>query len=102
MHPTPGSVFLYGINVLLASLTLSLLIFYVAKEPGLVAEEVADEDLRRMYRWRWASIGVNVFALLMAVVAPLVAVALYLVTTLLALALPLLGLGWRRHRSRAT
>jgi uncharacterized membrane protein len=94
-------VFLYGVNVLLASLTLSLLLFYVAKEPGLVTEEVADEDLRRMYRRRWAAIGLNVFALAMAVIAPLAAVALYLVMTGLALALPLLGLG-RRRRSRAT
>ena len=93
-------VFLYGVNVLLASLMLSLLIFYVANEPGIVVDGIADETLRRMYRRRWFVIGVNVFALLMALVAPLFAVGLYLVVTVLVLLLPVFGLGRRRHRAR--
>jgi len=92
------AVIFYGLNVLLASLTLSLLMFYVAREPALVVDQLADETLRMLYRERWVVIGVSVFALAMAFLAPLVAVGLYLVSTVLLLALPLVGLGrrWRR------
>ena len=92
------AVILYGLNVLLASLTLSLLMFYVAREPALVVDQMADETLRMLYRERWVVIAVSVFALAMAFVAPFVAVGLYLVSTVLLLALPLVGLGrrWRR------
>ena len=92
-------VLLYGVNVLLASLTLSLLMFYVAREPGLVVDGIADESLRRMYRHRWFVIGVNAFALVVALVAPLAAVGLYLVVTVLVLVLPFLRLGRHRYRS---
>ena len=92
-------VLLYGVNVLLATVTLSLLMFYVASEPGLVVGGIADQSIRRMYRRRWFVIGVNVFALLVAVVAPLAAVGLYLVVTVLVLVLPFFGFG--RHRRRA-
>ena len=92
------AVIFYGLNVLLASLTLSLLMFYVAREPALVVDQMADETLRMLYRERWVVIAVSVFALAMAFVAPFVAVGLYLVSTVLLLALPLVGLGrrWRR------
>jgi uncharacterized membrane protein len=92
------AVIFYGVNVLLASLTLSLLMVYVAREPTLMIDEIAEDRLRRAYRERWAVIGVNAFALATAFVAPLVAVGLYLVSTLLLLALPLLGLGRRWSR----
>jgi uncharacterized membrane protein len=93
------AVIFYGLNVLLASLTLSLLMFYVAREPALVVDQIADETLRLLYRERWVVIGVNAFALATAFVAPLVAVGLYLVSTVLLLALPLVGLGRRWRRS---
>ncbi len=96
------AVLIYGIVVLLASLTLSLLMFYVAQEPALIVDDIADERLRLMYRRRWFVIGVNVFALAVALVAPVVAVGLYVVTTVLVLALPFVGLGRRRHRPTAS
>jgi hypothetical protein len=65
-------------------------------------DEIADESLRRLYRQRWAAIGVNIFALAMALVAPRVAVGLYLITTVLLLGLPLVHLHRRWRRSRAT
>jgi Na+/proline symporter len=94
-------VVFYGINVLLASLMLSLLLFYVAREPGLAVDGIADQRIKRMYVQRWMVIGVNLFALVMALVAPLIAVGLYLVTTVLFLAMPLLGFGqhWRKSGS---
>jgi uncharacterized membrane protein len=94
-----AAVVVYGLNVLLASVTLSLLMFYVAREPALVVDQIADERLRLLYRERWVVIGVNAFALATAFVAPLVAVGLYLVSTVLLLALPLVSLRRRWRRS---
>ena len=90
-----AAVVIYGVNVLLASLTLSLLMFYIASERSLLVDGVADETLEAKVRQRWAVIGLNVAAIVVALVVPLAAVGLYLITTLLALLLPLIHL--RRH-----
>ncbi len=92
-----AAVIIYGINVLLASLTLSLLMFYIASERSLVLDGVADETLEAKVRQRWVVIGLNVAAIALAVVAPIAAVGVYLVMTLLALALPLVRLRRRRR-----
>jgi uncharacterized membrane protein len=91
-----AAVVIYGVNVLLASLTLSLLMFYIASERSLVVDGVADETLEAKVRQRWVVIALNVVAIAIAIVLPLAAVGLYLVMTFLALALPLIQL--RRHR----
>jgi hypothetical protein len=57
------AVMLYGLNVLVASLMLSLLILYVSRETALLVNDIAGERLRRLYRRRWSAIGLNVFAL---------------------------------------
>jgi uncharacterized membrane protein len=93
-----AAVVIYGVNVLLASLSLSLLMFYIASERSLVAEGVADEMLEAKVRQRWILIALNVVAIALALVAPLAAVGVYLVLTVLALVLPLIHL--RRHRQR--
>jgi uncharacterized membrane protein len=93
-----AAVVIYGINVLLASLSLSLLMFYIASERSLVADGVADKILEVKVRQRWILIVVNVAAIALAVVAPLAAVGGYLVMTVLALVLPLIQL--RQHRRR--
>ena len=95
-----AAVIIYGVNVLLASLALSLLMFYIASERSLVVDGVADETLEAKVRQRWIVIALNVAAIALAVVAPLAAVGVYLVMTFLALALPLIHL--RRRRARAT
>ena len=87
---------IYGLNVLVASLTLSMLMFYIARQPQLVVDELADDTLKRIFRQRWISIGVGAFAVILALVAPYVAIALYLVEALLVIVLPLLGV----HRAR--
>ena len=87
---------IYGLDVLLASLTLSLLIFHVARQPHLLVDDLAEDSLEGIYRRRWIAIGVGAFAVLLAFVAPLLAVALYLVVAVLFLVLPLLGM----HRAR--
>ena len=91
------AVLLYGINVLLASLTLSLLLRYIAHEPSLVADNIADESLRRITKQRWISIGVNTIAVIVALIAPIIAVGLYLIQTILMLVFPLVGM--RRHHA---
>ena len=95
------AVLLYGLNLLLASLTLSFLMFYVARQSALLVDEIDDEQLRRLYRRRWTAIAMNVFALATALVAPRVAVGLYLITTVLLVGLPLVQLRRRWRRSRA-
>ena len=92
-----AAVVIYGVNVLLASLALSLLMFYIASERSLVVDGVADETLDAKIRQRWVVIALNIAAIAIALVAPLAAVGLYLVMTLLALALPLIHLRRRRH-----
>ncbi len=89
---------LYGLDLLLASLVLSLLILYLADEPALLVDNIAEGTLKRITRQRWTSIGLNVVAIAVALVAPRVAVALYLVVSTVLLIIPLLGL--RRHRQR--
>ena len=92
-----AAVVIYGVNVLLASLCLSLLMFYIASERSLIIDGVADETLEGKVRQRWVVIVLNVGAIALAVVAPLAAVGVYLVMTFLALALPLIHLRRRRH-----
>jgi TMEM175 potassium channel family protein len=90
------SVALYGVNLLLATLVLSALILYLAREPFLLVDDIAEGTLRRITRRRWAALGLNVFALAVGLVAPKVAVGLYLVETAVLLVIPFLGM--RRHR----
>ena len=87
---------IYGLNVLLASLAMSLLMFYVARQPTLIIDEIADDTLRRLYHQRWIAIGVSTFAVIVALVAPLIAVALYFTAAVLFLVFPLFGM----HRAR--
>ncbi len=64
---------------------------------SIVLDTVADETLAGRVRQRWASIGLNVVAIAVALVLPLAAVGLYLIVTLVALVLPLIRL--RRHQT---
>ncbi len=93
-----AAVVIYGTNVLLASLALSLLMFYITSERSLVVGDVADETLEAKVRQRWIVIAVNLVGIAIALVAPLAAVGVYLIMTFVALALPLVRL--RRHRQR--
>lgn len=93
-----AGVLVYGTNVLLSSITLSLMIYYVSKDPELVNEDVEEDRLRGFFQRRWIFIGVNVLALAVAFVAPLVSIGLYLVMTAMMLVLPFLGL--HRHLRR--
>jgi len=93
------ATFIYGLNVLIASLMLSLLIFYIARQPQLLIDKLSDETLKRIYRQRWIAIGVGAFAVILALVAPFVAVVIYLVVAVLFLVLPLLGIRLARRNA---
>ena len=92
-----AAVVIYGLNVLLASLALSLLMFYIASERSLVLDGVADETLAAKVHQRWVLIGLNVAAIALAIVAPAAAIGVYVVMTFLGLALPLIHLRRRRR-----
>ena len=94
------AVVLYGVDLLLASIVLSLLIRYLAREPSLLVDVIAEGSLRRVTRQRWTSLGLNVLAIAVALVAPKVAVGLYLVETTLLLIIPFLGMRRHRHQPR--
>ena len=94
---TSAAVIIYGANLLVASASMSLLMFYVASERSLIRDDVADETLRAKVRQRWAAIVLNIVAIAIAIVLPLVAVGLYLLVTLVGLVLPFVRL--RRRRS---
>ncbi len=60
-----------------------------------VADNIADESLRRITKQRWISIGVNSIAVVVALIAPVIAVGLHLIQKILMLVFPLVGM--RRH-----
>jgi hypothetical protein len=70
--------------------------FYIASERSLVHGHVADETLEAKVRQRWAAIVLNLVAIAIAFVLPLVAVGLYLIVTLVGLLMPFFRLGRRR------
>jgi uncharacterized membrane protein len=88
------AVLIYGLNVLLASAALSLLLVYLGRSRWLLVDDVADDILAAMVRARWIAIAINVVAVAMAFALPLVAVGMYLAVTLLVLLVPL----WRLRR----
>ena len=84
------AVVVYGINVLAASVMLTLLMAYLVRQRALLGGEIADETLAALTRQRRISNGVWLIAVVVALVAPSVAVALYVLATVLALGLPFL------------
>ena len=90
------AVLLYGVNVLLASVALSMLMAYIARERSLVVDGVADATLQAKVRQRWWLIGLAVVGVVIAAIAPAVAVGLYLAMTIVGLILPMLAM--RHHR----
>ncbi len=84
------AVVIYGLNVLVASVMLTLLMAYLGRRRSLLLDEIADETLASLTRQRRVSNGVWLIAVACALVAPTVAVALYVLATVLMLALPFL------------
>ena len=91
-----GAVLVYGVNVLLASVALSLMLVYLGRERSLLVDDVADDELALIVRARWIAIAVNLVAIALAIAAPAVAVGLYVLVTLTVFVAPLLRLRRRR------
>ncbi len=91
------AVLVYGLNVLVASVMLTLLMAYLVHERSLLKDEIADETLAALTRQRRISNAVWLVAAACALVAPPVAVGLYVLATVVMLALPFLAVGLRRR-----
>ena len=92
-------VLIYGLNGLAASLMLTFLNRYLARERTLVRDEIADEQLAALARQRRIATALWLIAIASALFAPPVAVGLYVAATALMLAVPLLRLGRSRRRA---
>lgn len=86
------AVLVYGINVLIASVMLTLLMAYLVRHRTLLKGEVADETVAALTRQRRISNGGWLIAVVCALIAPSVAVGLYVLATVLMLALPFVRL----------
>ena len=84
------AVLVYGLNVFVASVMLTLLMAYLVRQRSLLGGEVADEKLASLTRQRRISNGVWLIAVVVALVAPPIAVGLYVLATVLMLAQPFL------------
>jgi len=86
------AVLVYGINVLIASVMLTLLMAYLVRHRKLLKGEVADETVAALTRQRKISSGGWLIAVVCALIAPSVAVGLYVLATVMMLALPFVRL----------
>ena len=81
---------LYGLDLLVASVMLNVMIGYLANNRHLVADEVADEELREIGHQRRGIVVLLTVATAIAVLLPDLAVALYLLATVAFIVAPLL------------
>jgi uncharacterized membrane protein len=91
-----GAVLVYGVNVLLASMALSIMLVYLGRERSLLIDDMADDYLSLIVRARWIAIAVNLVAVVIAIAAPLAAVVLYVLMTMTIFMAPLLRVRRRR------
>lgn len=94
------AVALYGLDLLVASVMLSVMIGYIASNRHLVADDVADEELWEIERQRRGIVGVLLVATALAVLVPNVAVGLYLLVTIAFVTAPLV-IARRSRRARS-
>jgi uncharacterized membrane protein len=92
------AVVIFGLNLTLASLMVSVMFRYAASTEGVASDDAADRELRAFGRQRRTSVIVQAVATALGLLLPTVAVLLYLGISLLMLVEPI----WRaaRHRSR--
>ncbi len=90
------AVVIFGINLTLAALLVSVLVGYAGWSPGLAADDVAEEELQAFERERRYAVALQGMATVVAVFLPVVAVIVFLVVSVLLLVEPL----WRARRRR--
>src|SRR5512142_1513011 len=81
---------LYGLDLLLASVMLNVMIRYLADNRHLVTDEIADEELRDIARQRRGTLALLAIATVLAILLPDVAVGLYMLATVAFVIAPLL------------
>lgn len=77
----PGSqlsVLIYGLDLLVASVMLNAIMRYLTREPGLLVDNLADEDIDIMERRRRYGIISTGIGVLLAVIIPWLAIAVYI------------------------
>ena len=84
-----GAVTVYGVNLLVASLMLSGLLAYVARDRQLMVDGLADDRIRRAYRQRKVYLVLGALTIIVGFVAPFVAVGFYVVLTVAFIIQPL-------------
>lgn len=87
---------LYGLDLLLASVMLNVMIRYLADNRHLVTDEIADEELRAIAGQRRGTLALLGIATLLAIVLPQIAVGLYMLTTVAFVVAPLVTARRRR------
>ncbi len=85
------AVAIYGIDLFLASVLLTVVIRYSASVPGLASSELSDEDLMKSVKERNWLLLFQAIAVVTALFLPEVALFLYLLASLLFLVVPLLA-----------
>jgi uncharacterized membrane protein len=91
------AVVLFGLNVLLATLVMSLMIRYAAHHESLVDNQAAEHELRAFERERRAALSFQVVSVVTGIFLPDVAIVLYLVVALALIFDPRPWLRRRRH-----
>lgn len=85
------AVVVYGINLLVATAVLSVIMWYTAKNPDLVVDDIADEELKATGRRLRLSLVAGALGVAIGLVIPLAAVAFYFLQTILIFVLPLVS-----------
>ena len=103
-HPgQEAAVAIYGLNLFLGSVMLTLVINYPANRKHLVDEEIADEELDANEKQRRVLLVFQGVAVLIALLLPNLAIGLYLLAAMLFLIAPLLSArSGRSARDRPT
>ncbi len=103
-HTTGGgsntAILVYGINLFVASLMLSLIIRYIARRPDLLINGLAEGELVEMEKRRRVVLVVGAVGVVLAILLPPIALVVYVAETVVLLLLPLLRAIARNRHAR--
>jgi len=92
------AVVVFGANLFLGSLMMTLLAAYVGRHPELTRDELDREEVESFVRRRWVLVAVVGVETVIGIFLPAVAVVLYLVATVAFVVEPLIRIRSDRHR----
>ena len=87
---------IYGLNVLIASTLLTLLMVYLERHHDLMGANIPEDRLGRATRQRRAALALNALAIFVAVIAPNIAIIMYIIVAAMFIIQPFVG-AWRSH-----